>query len=197
MNLLAHAYLSFGQPQLLVGNMISDYVKGKKQYDYPLGIQQGIRLHRAIDAFTDSHAATAKGKAIFKPAVGLYAGAFMDVVYDHFLALDTSILDEAGWQDFSASVYASLIDQHSFLPEKFARMLPYMQTQDWLFNYRYTWGIEKSFGGLVRRATYLTDASEAFQIFEANLPFLANCYQEFFPAVKNMAESQWKDLQNL
>ena len=84
MNLLAHAYLSFGQPQLLVGNMISDYVKGKKQYDYPLGIQQGIRLHRAIDAFTDSHAATAKGKAIFKPAVGLYAGAFMDVVYAIF-----------------------------------------------------------------------------------------------------------------
>jgi len=196
MNLLAHAYLSFGQPELLVGNMISDYVKGKKQYDYPLGIQQGIRLHRAIDAFTDSHAATARGKAIFKPAVGLYAGAFMDVVYDHFLALDTNLNDEIAWQKFTSTVYDSLIEQHSFLPEKFARMLPYMQTQDWLFNYRYTWGIEKSFGGLVRRAAYLTDSSAAFQLFEANLPLLEDCYQEFFPAVKNMAEKQLAELQN-
>jgi len=196
MNLLAHAYLSFGQPQILVGNMISDYVKGKKQYDYPIGIQQGIRLHRAIDDFTDHHPATARGKAVFKPAVGLYAGAFMDVVYDHFLALDTNLNDEIAWQKFTSTVYDSLIEQHSFLPEKFARMLPYMQTQDWLFNYRYTWGIEKSFGGLVRRAAYLTDSSAAFQLFEANLPLLEDCYQEFFPAVKNMAEKQLAELQN-
>ncbi|MFY7899136.1 MAG: ACP phosphodiesterase, partial [Chitinophagaceae bacterium] len=32
MNFLAHAYLSFQQPSLLIGNMISDFVKGKKQY---------------------------------------------------------------------------------------------------------------------------------------------------------------------
>ena len=197
MNLLAHAYLSFGQPQLLVGNMISDYVKGKKQYDYPLGIQQGIRLHRAIDNFTDSHPATTKGKAIFKPAVGLYAGAFMDVVYDHFLALDQTQLDQAGWQNFSQGVYAILYEQSNFLPEKFARMLPYMQTQDWLFNYRYTWGIEKSFGGLVRRAAYLNDSAPAFDLFVVNLPYLEECYQAFFPAVKKMAELEWRNLQNL
>jgi acyl carrier protein phosphodiesterase len=176
--------------------MISDYVKGKKQYDYPIAIQQGIRLHRAIDDFTDHHPATAKGKSVFKPAVGLYAGAFMDVVYDHFLALDTNINDETGWQKFSKEVYVNLIDQHSFLPEKFARMLPYMQTQDWLYNYRYTWGIESSFGGLVRRAAYLKDSLAAFQLFEANIPLLEDCYQEFFPAVKNMALSYWQDLQN-
>lgn len=197
MNLLAHAYLSFGQPQLLVGNMISDYVKGKKQYDYPLGIQQGIRLHRAIDNFTDNHPATTRGKAIFKPAVGLYAGAFMDIVYDHFLALDPLQLDESGWQNFTTGVYTSLMEQHDFLPEKFARMLPYMQTQDWLFNYRYTWGIEKSFGGLVRRAAYLTDSSPAFDLFLANLPLLEDCYHSFFPAVKKMAELEWENLQNL
>ncbi|KAF0239868.1 MAG: hypothetical protein FD183_1294 [Chitinophagaceae bacterium] len=49
MNYLAHAYLSFNEPSILLGNMISDYVKGKKQYDYPLLIQKGIHLHRAID----------------------------------------------------------------------------------------------------------------------------------------------------
>jgi acyl carrier protein phosphodiesterase len=35
MNYLAHACLSFGRPDILVGNMISDHIKGKKQFDYP------------------------------------------------------------------------------------------------------------------------------------------------------------------
>jgi acyl carrier protein phosphodiesterase len=35
-----------------------------------------------------THIATKEAKKIFKPSVGLYAGAFTDVVYDHFIALD-------------------------------------------------------------------------------------------------------------
>ncbi|WP_438810958.1 ACP phosphodiesterase, partial [Serratia marcescens] len=53
MNYLAHAYFSFEDPDILLGNMISDYIKGKKQYTYPLKVQAGIRLHRQIDSFTD------------------------------------------------------------------------------------------------------------------------------------------------
>ena len=30
-NYLAHAYLSFGDPEILTGNLISDFVKGKKK----------------------------------------------------------------------------------------------------------------------------------------------------------------------
>ena len=88
MNYLAHAVLSFGEPEILAGNMISDFVKGKQKFTYPKGIQNGITLHRLIDSFTDAHAATHEAKQYLKPAVGLYAGAFVDVAYDHFLALD-------------------------------------------------------------------------------------------------------------
>ena len=55
MNYLAHAFLSFRNPQILVGNMISDFVKGKKKEDYPDLIKKGIMLLRAIDNFTDLH----------------------------------------------------------------------------------------------------------------------------------------------
>ena len=87
MNYLAHAYLSFGNADILAGNMISDFVKGKQKFGYSEAIQKGITLHRMIDTFTDSHEATRAAKQYFKPAVGLYSGAFTDVVYDHFLAL--------------------------------------------------------------------------------------------------------------
>jgi acyl carrier protein phosphodiesterase len=66
MNFLAHAFLSFNDKDLLTGNMISDFVKGKKRYDYPISIQKGITLHRAIDEFTDCHPVTAKAKEFFR-----------------------------------------------------------------------------------------------------------------------------------
>ena len=46
MNYLAHAYLSFDDAEILTGNIISDFVKGKKKFDYPSRIQAGIKLHR-------------------------------------------------------------------------------------------------------------------------------------------------------
>lgn len=194
MNYLAHAYLSFNNPGILVGNMISDFVKGKKQFDYPLTIQKGIRLHREIDTFTDQHPATKKGKEYFKPAVGAYGGAFMDVVYDHFLARDEEQFPEPGLRLFAEEVYAQLAEHEALLPEKFARMLPYMSTQNWLYNYRFTEGIEKSFGGLVRRAKYLTDPAPAFSLFLQHYELLQEHYTEFFPDIKRFASSQFDAL---
>ena len=103
MNYLAHAYLSFNHPEILVGNIISDFVKGKKKFDYPEGIQKGIHLHRLIDAYTDTHPATARAKEIFRPHYRLYSGAVMDVLYDHFLAIDPGEFDGAVicWPGFS------------------------------------------------------------------------------------------------
>ncbi len=187
MNYLAHAYLSFHDPEVLVGNMISDFVKGKKQYDYPDGIQKGIRLHRIIDLFTDQHMATKTAKELLKPAVGAYAGAFIDVVYDHFLATDPTIHDADTWLEFSATTYRLLEPQVHHFPEKFARMFPYMKTQNWLYNYRFNWGIERSFEGVARRARYLSPENDAFQLFELHYDQLKVSYTLFFPEVKKLA----------
>ena len=68
--------------------MISDFVKGKKKFEFPAAILTGIELHREIDSFTDEHSATKEAKKIFTPYYGLYSGAFVDVAYDYFLAND-------------------------------------------------------------------------------------------------------------
>lgn len=194
MNFLAHAYLSFDDINILTGNMISDFVKGKTQFDYPLAIQKGIQLHRAIDSFTDNHPVSKEAKQYFKPAVGLYAAAFVDVVYDHFLALDELELTADEWETFVATTYTRLHTNLSFFPEKFASMFPYMQSQNWLYNYRFTWGVEKSFDGVVRRAKYLKDSTEAFTAFLDNYTVLGRLYQTFFPDLKEFASTSYAQL---
>jgi acyl carrier protein phosphodiesterase len=188
MNYLAHAYLSFGRGDILAGNMGSDFIKGKKKFDCPAGMQKGIALHRAIDAFTDSHEATARAKIFFRPHYRLYAGAFVDVVYDHFLANDKNeFATEGDLLDFSQEIYASLQENILHLPERLKGMLPFMQSQNWLYHYRYAEGIEKSFAGLVRRSAYLQESAVAFEVFKKNYDALQGCYRDFFPGMKAFA----------
>ena len=195
MNYLAHAYLSFNEPEILVGNMISDFVKGKKKFNYAPGIQKGIILHRAIDQFTDDHAATRAAKLFFKSTYRLYAGAFVDVVYDHFLANDTNeFIFTDDLQKFTSNVYQTLENSFSALPEEFKYLFPFMKNQNWLSNYQYKWGIEKGFRGLVNRAAYLTESAIAFSIFNDHYEELKKCYDEFFPQQKEFCTRQLSNL---
>ena len=197
MNYLAHAYLSFNEPEILTGNMISDFVKGKKKFEFSLTIQQGIALHRAIDEFTDFHPATQEAKSYFKKDYRLYSGAFVDVVYDHFLANDKNEFSNKKELDFFCqSTYINLQKNEASLPEKFLQMLPYMKEQNWLFQYSSKEGIEKSFGGLARRAVYLSESAIAFSIFNKYYHQLENCYQLFFPELKNFSSQYLTQLNN-
>jgi len=197
MNYLAHAYLSFNELGILTGNMISDFVKGKKKFDFSLTIQQGIALHRAIDQFTDFHPITQEAKSYFKKDYRLYSGAFVDVVYDHFLANDKNeFANEKELDSFCQSTYINLQKNEAGLPEKFLQMLPYMKEQNWLFHYKRREGIEKSFGGLARRAVYLSESAIAFSIFNNHYQELENCYQLFFPELKNFSSQYVSQLNN-
>lgn len=193
MNYLAHAWLSFNDNGILVGNMLSDFVKGKQRYTYNEAVQKGITLHRSIDEFTDTHPVTGAAKQVFRASLGLYAGAFTDVVYDHFLALDETQNSETGWREFTAGTYSVLKEyaQYEPVPERFAKMLHYMDTENWLFNYRYRWCIENSFRGMAWRAKFLDDSSAAFAAFENNYDYLKECYTQFFPLLKAYAWEQY------
>jgi acyl carrier protein phosphodiesterase len=186
-NYLAHAYLSFNKPEVLVGNMISDFVKGKKKFDYPPVVQLGIMLHRAIDQFTDEHMATRTAKKIFQPYYRLYGAAFVDVVYDHFLANDANEFPENTLQPFAQEVYETLGQHRHLFPEPFAGMFPYMKQYDWLYNYRQRWGIKRSFEGVARRALYIKESNTAFALFEEHYDALEQCYRDFFPALKEFS----------
>jgi acyl carrier protein phosphodiesterase len=187
--------LSFNDPEILVGNLISDFVKGKKKFDFPAGIQNGITLHRAIDTFTDAHEATRNAKEVFRPHYRLYAGALVDVIFDHFLAVDELEFNGSSLLDFSLQVYTSVDKHQHWLPERFAMMFPYMKEHNWLYNYRTRWGTGKSLGGLVQRAAYLTESETAFRLFEEHYQPLQLCYRHFWAEVKPFARDLFDRLQ--
>lgn len=195
MNYLAHAYLSNGRTGIITGNMISDFVKGKKQFDLSPLIQKGIRLHRAIDIYTDSREATAFIKNFFRPRYRLYSGAIADVVYDHFLANDPSIFPgEPDIQPLANATYADLGFHLNELPDSFIPVFSSMKTHNWLVNYRHDWGIQRSLLGLSARSAGIGETETAFAVFMENKEEMRKAYEDFFPGLSEFSRKMLADL---
>lgn len=192
MNYLAHAFLSGREPEILVGNMIGDFVKGSSILDrYPPRIRQGLELHRSIDAFTDRHRATAKAKNYFRNDYGLYSGAFVDVMYDHFLSNDPKFFpQDEQLRDFTREVFRVLHQYQFILPPDFAHMLQYMEKDNWLYQVRSIKGLEMGMNRLVRRMTYEDNGRKAYELTIRHYYELNQIYYEFIEDVENYVKSK-------
>ncbi|WP_312090604.1 ACP phosphodiesterase [Chryseobacterium sp.] len=189
MNFLAHSFLTFNDGQI-VGQFLEDFIRNKERFNFPKDIQDGITLHRAIDTFTDAHPAIHEAKKVFSPLVRLYAGAFVDVSMDYFLATDFKLNSLNGWKKHSLNVYRVLNENLHYFPETFKRMLTKMEQDDWLFNYREDWGIKFSIQNVLNKAKYLEKDIPVFEAFLDNKNILQNCYNEFFPDLLAHAKAE-------
>ena len=192
MNYLGHAFLSFGDSGILTGNMIGDHIKGLLALEkFPAAIKKGILLHRKIDEMADMHPATARAKLFFRADYGLYAGAIIDTLYDHFLANDPKCFaTHEALLAFTQTVYAQIEEQEQYFPPKFAAYFPYMKEHNWLYNYRSLKGMEKSLGGLARRALHMPPIEKAYELFVGHYHVLNQCYYEFIDDVIKFAKTE-------
>ncbi|MGC4058971.1 MAG: ACP phosphodiesterase [Chitinophagaceae bacterium] len=181
MNYLGHAVLSFKDEQILVGNMIGDFVKGKVALmQYPDRVRTGLMLHRKIDSFTDQHWAIGEAKVIFRPHYGLYSGAVVDTLTDHFVANDPELFptqDALG--AFAADVYQKLHRQRSYFPERFGPYFESMVQHNWLLGYRTDTGLRRSLNGLMRRAGNIAEVETAYALFHQNFDTMQQLYKTF------------------
>lgn len=179
MNYLAHSILSYTDGQL-VGNMIADFIKNNERENFPLEIQEGIKLHRAIDTFTDSHPAVSEAKKIFSPLVRLYSGAFVDVAFDYFVA---HLYSDKELKEHSQNAYRVLWRNEKWLPENYKKILKRMEQDDWLANYRHDQNIKYSMQNVLNKAKYLDKDIPVFDAFLENKKELQDYFEIFFPDI--------------
>ena len=141
MNFLAHIYLSGDHELIKIGNFMADGIRGKHFETYPVEIQKGIILHRAIDTFTDAHPIFRKSTKKLHQKYHHYAGVIVDVFYDHFLAKNWSTYSDEKLEDFIERFYKSLRDNYINLSERTKQIMPYMIEQNWLISYQTVDGI--------------------------------------------------------
>ena len=85
MNYIAHIHIGSHTGTSLVGNFLGDFVKGSQLQHLPSDIELGIRLHRSIDVFTDSHPTIVALRKNFPRDIRRMAGVIIDIYFDYLL----------------------------------------------------------------------------------------------------------------
>lgn len=136
MNYLVHLYLAAPDPELMLGGLMGDFVKGPLNDRYPPGILSGLRLHRAIDRLAAGSPHCRASRHRLHPRFGHTRAVLVDIFYDHFLACHWQDFHPRPLLEFAADSYRLLDEYRTVLPTGLARITPHMSSNDWLTSYR-------------------------------------------------------------
>ncbi len=183
MNYLAHAFLASFDDELMVGGLLADFVTGLQARSLKPNVQLGVKLHHHLDRFTDCHSVTKIVTSWFRPQFARYAVVLSDVAYDYALANQFSAWTSTPLSDFARQVYASL-EASQPLPERMARVFPYMKNQDWLSSYADIRGIESALNRMQRRVSKPVRLVNAAPIMLQRSAELTDLFETFFTDVQ-------------
>jgi acyl carrier protein phosphodiesterase len=181
MNHLAHCFLSFGDEDILLGNFIGDFVKGHDWEKYPRPVQRGILLHRAIDSFTDNHPLTDRSVARIRPFAGRYSPPFVDILYDHLLAMHWQDHTSELFEDFAQNTYLQLGHRVSEMPPILQERLPKMLAGQFLHGYTQRAGLDWVLQRFTTRLTGQFDPQAISDAFFKEIDAFSEEFQGFFP----------------
>jgi acyl carrier protein phosphodiesterase len=151
-------------------------------------VRAGIALHRAIDGYTDAHADVASARALFEPPFRRYAGIMLDMWFDHLLARQWSRFGEDDLEAFSGRVRDVLAINAELVPERMRRFVAYLEANDLPAAYRDTAAIGNALRGMSRRLTRANPLGDALPVLVALHAPLQQCFEAFFPALRNFAD---------
>ncbi|MEP4890890.1 MAG: ACP phosphodiesterase [Aliiglaciecola sp.] len=135
MNYLAHIHLAHVSQTSLLGNFLGDFVKGSNLEHLPISLQNGVRLHRKIDSYTDNHPVVKSLREQFSPELRRISGVIIDIYFDHLLSIH--------WQNFTTQTqplvlsefYQQLKQQPPNISQHFASVRAGLLKHQWLQNY--------------------------------------------------------------
>jgi acyl carrier protein phosphodiesterase len=185
MNFLAHLFLSGKNEEVMVGNLLEDFVVGRIEHQrnvvYNQTLKNGILLHRLIDTFTDTNHAVSDCKVVLYEKYHKYAAVLIDIFFDHFLAIHWQEYSNEPFDEFRQRVYTTFQNHWSILPEKMKPMIESMIKHDWLNNYSEFWGIERSLLSISRRTKYESNMQKATADLKINYQLFDEKFCIFFP----------------
>lgn len=147
-------------------------------------VREGIRLHRLIDAFTDTHAVVERSKARLRPEYRKYAPVIADIYYDHFLARDWFLYHHQPLHGYATDAYGLLRTHQALLPERTVVMLNYMEPQNWLVKYATLEGMQRALTGLSRRTAFESNMETAHLFLETHYTDFEEEFNAFFPELR-------------
>ena len=196
MNHLAHALLAGPEPDCRLGGMLGDFVRGAIDPSLPSGVGHGIALHRAIDTFTDTHAAIVGARALFEPPYRRYAGILIDIWFDHLLARGFDRWSAVPLTAFSNDLQHLLHDRWTELPLALQRFSRYLDAHRLPAAYAEREMIGEVLAGVGSRLTRSNPLAGGLVEISRLEAELGNVFARFFPQLLAIAKG-WRQARGL
>jgi acyl carrier protein phosphodiesterase len=188
-NFLAHFHLAWPEELLVAGGLEGDFHKGPLPGNLPAPLLEGVRLHRAIDAYTDRHPALADARGLFPDGTRRFAGILLDLCFDHFLSRHWDSFSDTSLHDFSETVYR-ILDAHSSKLSHPARHLAgRLREFDVLVQYRHWETVPASAGRIGGRLRKPNPLDRAEELLAPLLSELEQVFLVFYPELQEMCRS--------
>lgn len=195
MNFLAHVFLANSDPDSIVGQLCGDFIRGTDLDRFPAAVVRGIKVHRAVDSFTDKHPVNLQARQLFSAPHRRYAGIITDVAYDHYLALDWRNYSDIPLREYSALVDQSLSSRFAVLPEGLQRFAPYLQSEKILENNIHRDHIELTLGRISMRRNSMAPLATAAPVLWRHSDQLKQHFDRFFPELIQFSRGMQQKLQ--
>jgi acyl carrier protein phosphodiesterase len=188
MNHLAHALLAGDDEWLQLGGMLGDFVHGQPDPQlYPQRAITGIRLHRAIDVYTDAHPEVLAAKALLPPPYRRYAGILLDMWFDHCLARDFPRWSAQSLEAYSVALRALLHRHDALLPPELRRFRGYMSAHDLPAGYADRAMLGQALAGIGQRLSRTNPLDSALPVLVQREVELQERFEAFFPQLQGFA----------
>ncbi|MGN6329388.1 MAG: ACP phosphodiesterase [Rhodanobacter sp.] len=188
MNHLAHTLLAGSEEALQLGGMLGDFVHGAPDpARFAPRVIEGIRLHRAIDVYTDAHAEVLAAKARLPPPYRRYAGILLDMWFDHCLARDFSRWSDQPLALRSAALRGLLRREQPRLPPGLRRFSAYMEQNDLPAAYADRAVLGQALAGIGQRLSRANPLASALPVLAEREAVLQQHFEAFFPQLQAFA----------
>lgn len=187
MNHLAHLLLAEVAASDRVGALLGDFVKGDPANRYAGEWLRGIRLHRAVDSFTDGHTLIGETRARFLPRYRRFAGVLVDLYYDHFLARHWTRFHPQPLPDFADAIHIEIGHARPQLPERLQRFSEFMVAEQLLVRYAERELIVEVARRMSRRLSRPNALAQAATELDRLYDVLEADFLRFFPLALNFA----------
>ena len=192
MNFLAHTYLSGCNEEIIVGNFMGDYVKGRNYMLFPEQVKKGILIHRDIDSFTDTHQITRISKQRIASRYHKYAGIITDIFYDHCLASLWDNYSDLPLSEFVKRSYDLLKRNYKVLPDAIKRWFPTFLENNWMMAYTTVDGIELVLERMSANTSLPDHSAFAVEVLRDQYSIFMDDFLRFFPLIIKFLEEKYE-----
>jgi acyl carrier protein phosphodiesterase len=196
MNYLAHIHLAHVTKTSMLGNFFGDFVKGSDLSHLNEEHQLGVKLHRKIDSFTDTHSEVIALRELFPKSIRRMSGIVIDVYFDHLLCVYWSRFTESDLDRLLAYFYTEVQQHPKGISERFQQVRQGLLDYRWLSDYREASNCRRSFVQIEKRLNNrILFADKATAFIDKHEQEIRSRFLLFYPELIDFSHVKAAELQ--